>query len=133
MKKLSLALFVLVVVFGATWAIGHIPPKMITLSQSFDTSAMPIEVFVGENGQFLAPYQSPVEYDLTAVTTFSSSDETVLKVTENGAWQALKSGTVMIVLGFELTKESYRKYRGTVFAIQENARIVTVRVVERIK
>lgn len=131
MKKILIVLLSAICILGISGKVSAADKTSLVLSQSFDTSQIPKEVTVGTSGKFSAPYKGNTQgYDLNIETIFSvSADESsILSVSPDGEWQALKPGTVELVYAFKIPQASLDKYPDLEISIQEICMVSTIEV-----
>lgn len=132
MKKIILALLSVVVLFGFVGHVSADDEKSVSISPVFDTSKIPTKITVGETGQFSAPFigDKLEGYDLEITTIFFVEDSGILKVSEDGSFQALKEGTVELSLTYQVPQSSHNKYPDVGFVFFDIARgPITIQVV----
>ena len=122
MKKILIALLSIVCFIGFGGKVSAAGKTVVSLGPRFDTSQIPTKVIVGTSGKFSAPYSWDTEgYDLDVETIFSVTDPSILAVSKNGEWQALKTGTVTLCYTYKVSQDSLDKYPDVEFIHQETA------------
>src|SRR5574337_1178422 len=106
MKKILIALLSIVCFIGFGGKVSAAGKTVVSLGPRFGTSQIPTKVIVGTSGKFSAPYSWDTEgYDLDVETIFSVTDPSILAVSKNGEWQALKTGMPEVGAGREVERD----------------------------
>ena len=124
MEKILIVLLSAICFLGISDKVSAADKIWVEVNPRFDMSQVPREVTVGTSGKFstsLLGYIHPDGYELDIIPVFSVDDSSILAVSKDGEWQALKTGTVTVSCDYDFPKSNYEKYPDVEFIFPETA------------